>query len=154
MKLSKSSFFMACLLSITMSISTFSSCNPKKPKGKLTAFGAEPSVVCLNIGVPIVRVSFTAQSSSQQCVTIFVNGQRIVSSDPSPIPTLNNIDHCGTNEWRNTYSFSLAQLYGTNVPESITIKGELAKTGPYRVLDTRETAITTRVNCTADTIPQ
>jgi len=127
---------------------TGTSTPPRKPAptGEFLKFGAEPASVCINIGVPVVRVSFTALSSNHQCVIIKVNGQTLVSAFESPEPGISGQNRCGEGEWGETYGFSLNTLFGNSIPPSITINGELETGGPVTstqtILDTAQTTIT------------
>jgi hypothetical protein len=120
-----------------------------KPKGDFISFGCEPSVICINQGVPIVRVSFRAKSSNTQCVNIMVNGVSIVSPFNSPISSITGQNRCGSGEWGETYSLSLSELFGNNIPPTITVTGELktggAVTANQTILDTATAQVASRV---------
>lgn len=118
---------------------------PKKPKGEFLKFGAEPSVVCVNFGVPVVRVSFTAKSDNKQCVDILINDEPVVAA----ISDINQ-NRCGRDEWGETYTFSLRDIFGNNIPPSIRITGKLftgglSTTAQQTLLDSTSTVITTRI---------
>jgi len=117
----------------------------KKPKGEFLTFGAEPSVVCVNFGVPTLRVGFTAKSDNNQCVDILVNDRAVVAA----ISDINQ-NRCGSGEWGETYTFSLRQIFGNNIPPTIRITGKLftgglSTTAQQTLLDTASTTISTQV---------
>lgn len=131
---------------------------PKEPTGEFLSFDAAPSPVCVNIGIPIVRISFRAKSSTNQCVTITINGTTLVSAFVSPEPGIQGANRCrgegGAEEWGEEYAFSLNTIFGNNIPTSVTINGKLHSfsINPETVFDTRERSVTTQT-CEPGFIP-
>jgi hypothetical protein len=127
---------------------TIATSKSKKPKGEFISLTADPSVVCINTGIPVVRITFRAKSSNHQCVIIRVNNQTIISGFESPISSLVGQNRCGDEEWGETYGFSLNDLFGNNIPPTVTITAELFTGGStiaqQTKLDSTGITITTR----------
>lgn len=121
------------------------------PSGELIGVGFEPSVVCLNRGPALVSVGFSARSSNAQCVDITINGQSLVSPFPSPEIGIQGQNRCGRDEWGETYRFSLATLFGNNIPATVVAEVVLKTGGPVTAqqteLDRRGAQLETRVEC-------
>ena len=140
-------------------LSTAGTCPPRQPEpsnGEILLLDASPSPVCVNIGLPIVRIGFRARSSDQQCVRIAINGEALVSPFRSPEPGIVGQNRCGEGEWAETYTFSLSTFFGNNIPPTVEITAELddggAVTAPITILDSARTAITT-TTCTPGVTP-
>ena len=121
---------------------------PPKPTGKITKFTVTPEKVCINEDTN-VRVTFKADSSSNQCVKLFLNDEAIISGFAGG-PVSDPINRCGSGNWGETYTFDLKDVYNANIPPTIHVRLELAEqtaTGlsSSSVLDQEEIEITTNI---------
>ena len=121
------------------------------PTGEILGVAFEPSVVCLNEGPALVSVGFSAQSSNTQCVDITINGESLVSPFLSPESGIQGQNRCGRDQWGETYRFSLATLFGNNIPATVVAEVVLRTGGPVTApqteLDRRTGRLETRVRC-------
>jgi hypothetical protein len=89
--------------------------------GNFTNTSVKPANICTNIGTPIVFVSFSANSSHTQEVRLLVSDEQVSGLGFGyNIPTLEN-----TGNWSGEASIDLRRRFGTNIPSTITVRGEL-----------------------------
>jgi hypothetical protein len=103
---------------------------PKPPKvanPDLTAFSVAPNRLCVNVGVPIVRLAWSVRGGEvRTCMSFLkVNGTGI---DPAVFgPQGIDEGRCGSGDYDREVSFSLRDVFGNNIPSQVTITGDLTR---------------------------
>ena len=113
------------------------------PEPAFTLFAAGPSPVCLNQGVPVVRLSYAYDADGWRgndtlCAKITVNGA-------TATPVLEYT--CATQAPSGSVTMNLNELFGSNAPQTVTFTGELVASIAGAVKDATETSIATIVDC-------
>lgn len=140
-----------------------SDCSPpprsgsEQKKPEFASFSASPQEVCINLGLPIVRVNWSVTGGqTRSCLSnLSINGSQI---DGDIWATGVQNGRCGEGDYSRESSFSLNSVFGNNIPSTITISGELTKqnqAGVFigtEVLDTASATVTTDT-CEAGIVP-
>lgn len=129
---------------------------PPPPPPEITEFGISPSTICINVGVPIVRLSWTVEGSAdvRTCMSnVTVNGQGGGAWNEDM-----QEGRCGEGDYDRETTFSLSDIFGNNIPSEIIIAGDLtrpAQVGVFvgtEVLDSASATMTTQT-CTPGVTP-
>jgi hypothetical protein len=140
------------LMILTVAIG-FSACYPypKPIKPQITGFGVEPTTVCTNLGVPMVRVAWTVNSPGNPytgdhfCMRIDVNGNQVSSGSIN-----NRCSDEGEALWDGETTVNLRDIFGGNIPSTVIVNGTIDEIGiGDRDLASASASVTTRVDCTA-----
>jgi hypothetical protein len=106
------------------------------PTGSFLTFTTSPAVPCAD---GQARFSFTARSNKSACFYLRIDGA----------PQAYGALECGSGDWSGSVTVNLQSVFGTNVPDTFTVKGflqeDLAPTVQHDVLDTVERTVTTRI---------
>lgn len=115
------------------------------PAPRFTAFDVGPSPLCLNIGIPLVRVAYSFDpdgwsNPNTLCVAVLVN-------DLAPYPT--TVHKCLSDGTSHELTFQPSQVFGANVPSTMTVTGYLKSlyAQNQNAFDTQARTVTTIVDC-------
>lgn len=137
-------FLIAVLLSVS-ACSSLGDENRDTPEPEFTNFIAGPSPVCLNVGVPIVRLSYEYDADGWPTNTGGTLCVQIRANDRAAHPTLRH--SCIDQGTSGVLTMNVSDLFGANAPQTINFTGELVTSIAGTVKDTAETSIATRVDC-------
>lgn len=98
---------------------------PKEQKGKFDKFGVSPNPICTNSGEPIVRITWSVKGEGETCLrAVKING-RDVREGLWSSGVQNGI--CGEGDYSRETAFSLREVFGNNIPSSLTVTANLNK---------------------------
>ena len=131
------------ILGIAAMLGSQSSSTRSDPEPEFTSFSLAPAAVCLNQGLPLIQVDYTFDpdgwsNETTLCTTIEANGQTV------------------HDEWRHqclddgtsgTYTFSVFEQFGTNVPPEITVSVQLLPLVDDDAYDIVSGTVTTIPDC-------
>ena len=87
-------------------------------------------------------------------MNIDVNGITVLSNSVGPqIPVQNG--RCGEDEWQREVGFNLRDIFGANIPSTVTVTGTLdeAALGGQTGVDNESASVTTRTDCEPGFVP-
>ncbi|HZW09895.1 MAG TPA: hypothetical protein VFF69_08320 [Phycisphaerales bacterium] len=129
---------------------------PKRETPSFEAFAVTPDVVCANIGLPLVEISWKVKGDGESCVSVSANGEQIFSEFEQPwFPE--GLDRCGEDEWEGSARLNLQDVFGNNIPSSLTFTATLE--GPFSIgaepeeFDAASDTIEVRVDCEFNVTP-
>lgn len=142
--LNKAGLFIILIIGITSMFGSQNSTVRNTPEPRFTSFSVNPLSVCLNIGIPLVQISYEFDpdgwiNENTLCTNVLANGEYIHQT----------IRHqCLDDGTSGSLTFNLADQFGTNTPSEIVIRVELVPLVAGVEHDSRERAISTSINCT------
>ncbi len=117
---------------------------PPAQDPEFTRFVVQPSILCLNTpGLLTFRIGYTValndwSNPNTLCVDLSANEEKLH-------PTLHH--QCMDDGTEGSYTVSVTDVFGTNVPSSITFKGELVPSVAGETKDTETVTVTTDNSC-------
>ena len=126
------------------------------PKAEFELFGLSPSPICTNLGLPILRVSWKVKGGGASCLSnLKINGAD-VSGNVWDAGIQGG--RCGEGEYTRETAFNLRDVFGNNIPSTITVSADLtrqAQAGVFvgtEVMDSASGTVTAQ-ECQAGTAP-
>ena len=106
--------------------------SPEPEAPEFAAFGAAPTRLCTNIGIPIVRLAWRVEGSGPSCLSnLQINGSAI---DGDIWATGIQDGRCGEDNYSRELAFSVAEVFGNNIPSSMTFRANLRRSNQASVL--------------------
>lgn len=96
---------------------------PREQKGNLETFTVSPNPICTNLGVPIMRISWSVKGDGRTCLRGVKINDTGVRGDIWGTGVQNGV--CGEGDYTRETAFSLSEVFGNNIPSSMTVTANL-----------------------------